>query len=129
MNGYSNERMFKMSEQEIIKNYLFADENTVSAIKENQPDDDVLYNLADLYKIFGDSTRIKILYVLFEHELCVNDIAAILNMTSSAISHQLRVLKQSHLVSFRRQGKTLFYFLADEHVRIIIEKGLEHICE
>ena len=111
------------------KVYLFADEQTVNKIKENQPDDDVLYNLADLYKIFGDSTRIKILYVLFEHELCVNDIATLLNMSSSAISHQLRVLKQSHLVSFRRQGKTLFYFLADDHVRIIIEKGLEHICE
>lgn len=118
-----------MSENEIIKNYLFADEKTVATIKENQPDDDLLYNLADLYKIFGDSTRIKILYVLFEQELCVNDIAALLNMSSSAISHQLRVLKQSHLVSFRRQGKTLFYFLADDHVRIIIEKGLEHICE
>lgn len=111
------------------KVYLFADEQTVNKIKENQPDDDVLYNLADLYKIFGDSTRIKILYVLFEHELCVNDIATLLNMSPSAISHQLRVLKQSHLVSFRRQGKTLFYFLADDHVRIIIEKGLEHICE
>ena len=118
-----------MKEQETTNNYLFADESLVSEIKNNQPDDDILYSLADLYKIFGDSTRIKILYVLFDNELCVNDIASLLNMTASAISHQLRVLKQSHLVSFRRQGKTLFYFLADEHVRIIIEKGLEHICE
>ena len=110
-------------------NYLFAEKEVVEKIIENQPNDDVLYSLADLYKVFGDSTRIKILYVLLQSEMCVGDIAEVLDMSSSAISHQLKVLKQAHLISFRRQGKILFYSLADDHVRIIIEKGLEHIGE
>ena len=110
-------------------NYLFAEKEVVERIIENQPNDDVLYSLADLYKVFGDSTRIKILYVLLQSEMCVGDIAEVLDMSASAISHQLKVLKQAHLISFRRQGKILFYSLADDHVRIIIEKGLEHIGE
>ena len=110
-------------------NYLFAEKEVVEKIIENQPNDDVLYSLADLYKVFGDSTRIKILYVLLQSEMCVGDIAEVLDMSASAISHQLKVLKQAHLISFRRQGKILFYSLADDHVRIIIEKGLEHIGE
>ena len=110
-------------------NYLFAEKEVVDKIIENQPNDDVLYSLADLYKVFGDSTRIKILYVLLQSEMCVGDIAEVLDMSASAISHQLKVLKQAHLISFRRQGKILFYSLADDHVRIIIEKGLEHIGE
>jgi len=89
----------------------------------------VLYDLAELYKLFGDSTRIKILYCLFEDEMCVCDIADVLGMTSSAISHQLRLLKRSKLVSFRRDGKTVYYSLADEHVRTIIGMGMEHILE
>ena len=93
------------------------------------PDEEVLYDLAELYKIFGDSTRIKILYALFEAELCVCDIAQVLDMTQSAISHQLRLLKASKLVKFRREGKTIFYSLADEHVRTIIDMGMEHLCE
>ena len=89
----------------------------------------MLYDLAELYKIFGDSTRIRILYVLFEAEMCVGDLAQVLNMTTSAISHQLKVLKQAHLVKYRRDGKTVFYSLADDHVRSILDQGLEHISE
>lgn len=93
------------------------------------PDDEILYDLAELYKVFGDSTRIKILYSLFDEELCVCDIAAVLGMTSSAVSHQLRVLKQAHLVRSRRDGKAIFYSLSDSHVRSIIGQGIEHIEE
>ena len=93
------------------------------------PDDEILYDLADLFKIFGDSTRLKILYVLFESEMCVNDIANLLGMTQSAISHQLRGLKQSKLVRYRREGKTVLYSLADGHVRTILDQGMEHVAE
>ena len=93
------------------------------------PDEDQLYDLAEVFKVFGDSTRIKILYVLFEAELCVCDIAQLLNMTQSAISHQLRILKQNRLVKNRRDGKSVFYSLADDHVRTIISMGREHILE
>lgn len=98
-------------------------------IIEQQPDDEILYDLAELFKIFGDSTRIKILYVLSENELCVNDIAQVLNMTQSSVSHQLRILKDSKLVRFRREGKSIFYALDDEHVRNIINMGMEHVEE
>ena len=97
--------------------------------KEKMPDEDELYDLAEIFKVFGDSTRIKILYVLFEQEMCVCDIAQLLNMTQSAISHQLKILKQSRLVKNRREGKAVFYSLADGHVRSIINQGLEHIEE
>jgi len=93
------------------------------------PSDEHLYALADLYKVFGDSTRIRILYALFEAELCVCDIADLLGMSISAISHQLRVLKQAQLVKYRREGKTVFYSLADDHVRTILGQGMEHIEE
>lgn len=93
------------------------------------PDDDDLYDLAELFKVFGDSTRIRILFVLFESEMCVCDIAQLLNMTQSAISHQLRILKQSQLVKSRRDGKSVFYSLADDHVCRIINQGFEHIKE
>lgn len=92
-------------------------------------EEELLYDLAELYKIFGDSTRIRILYALFEKELCVNDIAEELSMTMSAISHQLRILKQARLVKYRREGKAVFYSLSDDHVKSIIEMGLEHISE
>ena len=92
-------------------------------------DEEELYDLADLFKVFGDSTRIKILFVLYEGEMCVYDIAQTLDMTQSSISHQLRVLKQNRLVKFRKEGKIVFYSLADEHVFSIIEQGLEHVRE
>ena len=101
----------------------------ISSVNQDMPDEEMLYDLAELFRIFGDSTRIKILYVLFEAEMCVCDIAELLNMTQSAISHQLRVLKQSKLVKFRREGKTIYYSLADDHVRTIIGMGMEHLCE
>ncbi len=101
----------------------------LSEVNEGMPDEEMLYDLAELYKVFGDSTRIKILYALFEAELCVCDIASVLAMSQSAISHQLRVLKQAKLVKFRREGKTIFYSLSDDHVRTIIGMGMEHLCE
>ncbi|MCI6043168.1 metalloregulator ArsR/SmtB family transcription factor [bacterium] len=93
------------------------------------PADEILYKLADLYKVFGDPTRIRILYALSGGELCVCDIAELLGMTQSAISHQLRVLKQSSLVKFRRDGKTVYYSLADAHVATILIQGLDHVQE
>lgn len=104
-------------------------ENIINKVNEQMPDEEILYDLAELFKVFGDSTRIKILYVLFESEMCVNDIAEVLNMTASAISHQLRVLKQSQLIKFRRDGKSIYYSLADDHVRTMLDQGMEHICE
>ena len=93
------------------------------------PDDEVLYELADLFRVFGDSTRIKILYALHDDELCVQDIANAVQLSQSAVSHQLRVLKDSKLVRFRREGKTVFYSLADSHVSSILAQGMEHVCE
>lgn len=104
-------------------------ENLIEKVKQDMPDIDTLYELSELYRIFGDSTRIRILYVLFECEVCVCDIAKVLNMTVSAISHQLRVLKSAKLVKFRKEGKTCFYSLADNHVKTIIAQGIEHITE
>ncbi len=104
-------------------------EDILSRVNEAMPDDEILYDLAELFKIFGDSTRIKILYVLLESEMCVCDIAQLLGMTQSAISHQLRSLKQSKLVKYRREGKTVFYSLADSHVHSIIAQGMEHVAE
>ena len=93
------------------------------------PPEEHLYDLAELFKVFGDSTRIRILFVLFEAEVCVCDLAQILGMTQSAISHQLKILKRSKLVTSRREGKSVFYSLADDHVRTIIGQGREHIEE
>ncbi|MGN0605177.1 MAG: ArsR/SmtB family transcription factor [Oscillospiraceae bacterium] len=98
-------------------------------MKNKMPKDETLYDLAELFKVFGDSTRIKILYVLFESELCVGDIAQLLGLTQTAVSHQLRVLKNSKLVKFRKEGKTVYYSLADDHVYKIINQGMEHILE
>ncbi len=109
--------------------FMHAHNELVTAVNENMPEDEQLYDLAELFKVFGDTTRIKILYVLFESEMCVCDIAQLLNMTQSAISHHLRTLKQSKLVKYRREGKTVFYSLADGHVRTIIGQGMEHIAE
>ena len=104
-------------------------ESLLKVALKQMPDELTLYDLAELFKIFGDSTRIRILFLLFETEMCVCDIAAALQMNQSAISHQLRILKQNKLVKNRREGKSIFYSLADEHVRTIINQGLEHIEE
>ncbi|MBP0976699.1 MAG: winged helix-turn-helix transcriptional regulator [Oscillospiraceae bacterium] len=95
----------------------------------NMPDDNVLYDVSELFKVFGDATRIKILFLLLKEEMCVCDIAGLLGMQQSAISHQLRVLKQARLVKFRREGKTVFYSLADGHVETMLSQGLEHAAE
>ena len=109
--------------------YMHIHEDIVKKVRNDMPDEEILYDLAELFKIFGDSTRIRILYALFEAEMCVCDIAQLLGMTQSAISHQLRILKGSKLVKYRREGKTVFYSLADGHVRAIIDQGLEHVEE
>ena len=93
------------------------------------PQEKILYDLAELFKVFGDVTRIKILYVLLESELCVNDIAQRLGLTQTSVSHQLRVLKANKLVKFRREGKTVFYSLDDTHIERILSQGMEHITE
>ena len=104
-------------------------EDLLKIVNETLPEETELYDLAELFKVFGDSTRIRILYVLFEAEVCVCDLAAALNMTQSAISHQLKILKQNRLIKSRREGKSIFYSLADDHVRTIIAQGQEHIEE
>ena len=101
----------------------------VFSLSDQVPTEEELYDLAELFKVFGDSTRIKILYVLVESDMSVGDIAQALNMTQSSISHQLRVLKQSRLVRFRREGKNIVYSLADDHVHTIMSQGLEHLEE
>lgn len=104
-------------------------ESAVEQVRRQLPPDELLYDLAELFKMFGDSTRVKILYALYKQELCVCDIARLLDVTQSAVSHQLRVLKNGKLVRFRREGKTLYYSLADEHVVRILAQGMEHIEE
>ena len=104
-------------------------DDVIRAVQPDMPDEEKLYDLAELFKMFGDSTRIRILYVLFEAEMCVCDIAELLGMTQSAISHQLRALKNVRLVRARREGKAIYYSLADSHVRAIIDQGLEHVLE
>lgn len=104
-------------------------ENLLKIVNEKMPAETELYDLSELFKVFGDSTRIRILFVLFEAEVCVCDLANVLNMTQSAISHQLRILKANKLVKSRREGKSVFYSLSDDHVRTIIAMGLEHIEE
>lgn len=101
----------------------------LNTVRDNMPTDELFCDLGDLFKLFGDTTRIKILYSLFESELCVCAIAELLGMTQSAISHQLKVLKTARLIASRREGKTMIYFLADDHVRSIIDQGYEHITE
>lgn len=102
-------------------------DDVVKRVRNHMPDEDLLFDLSDLFRIFGDSTRVKILYVLFESEMCVCDIAALLSMTQSAISHQLRILKDARLVRNRRDGKVVYYSLDDEHVKQIFDQAMAHI--
>lgn len=105
------------------------DLDLVESIEEGMPDEELLYDLADLFKTFGDTTRIKILYALMEHELCVADLAEAIGATQSAVSHQLRTLKQSRLVRAKRDGKNVMYSLSDDHVHSMLAQGMTHICE
>ena len=104
-------------------------DDIVKKVKSTFPKDEMIFDLADFYKIFGDTTRVKILYALDKSELCVCDISALLGMSISAVSHQLRTLRESDLVRTERQGKVIYYSLADEHVKSILECGIEHIKE
>ena len=104
-------------------------EDIARRVTDNQPAEEVLYDLAELFKVFGDSTRIRILYALVESELCVGDPAQILGMGQSAVSHQLKILKDAKLVRYRREGKSVIYALDDEHVRNILNMGMEHVEE
>lgn len=118
----------KSDDIEICQQYCIH-EDIIESVRKEKPTDEMLDDLADLFKIFGDSTRIKIIYSLFENEMCVCDIAELLDMTQSAISHQLRVLKNCRLVKFRKEGKTVYYSLDDEHVGRIFDCGLCHVKE
>lgn len=109
--------------------YIHVHEDIVKKVLSNMPKDEHLYDLAEFFKVFADSTRIKILYVLAQSEMCVCDIAQILGITQSAVSHQLRMLKQMQLVKYRRDGKTVFYSLSDKHIETILNQGYEHINE
>lgn len=104
-------------------------QDVVNQVVEALPDEEILYDVAELFKVFGDSTRIKIICALFESEMCVYDLAAALSMTQSAISHQLRILKTANLVKFRREGKLIYYSLDDEHVQQIFDAGYKHVIE
>lgn len=119
----------ELEELEEIIEYSHIHEAIVSRVEQVMPEEEQLLDLAEFFKVFGDSTRIKILYVLSQSEMCVSDIAALLQMGQSAISHQLRVLKQMRLVKFRREGKTVFYSLSDGHIQTILAQGMEHIEE
>lgn len=120
----------KQREEQIEQcEYMHVHEDVIKEVRVRMPEEDKLYDLADFFKVFADSTRIKMLYVLMCSEMCVCDLAQSLNMTQSAISHQLRTLKQMDLVRNRREGKTVFYSLADGHIKAILSQGLEHIEE
>lgn len=109
--------------------YMHAHKDIIKKVNDSMPQEESLYDLAEFFKVFGDSTRIKILYVLLQSEMCVCDLAQILGVTQSAVSHQLRMLKQMQLVKFRREGKAIFYSLSDMHIKNILSQGYEHINE
>lgn len=107
----------------------FVHDDIVKKVNDEMPEEEILYDLAEFYKVFGDTTRIKILYILLKSEMCVCDISQVLGVSQSAVSHQLRMLKQMKLVKYRREGKSVFYSLSDHHIELILSQGLEHISE
>ena len=115
--------------KECVCEFMHVHDEIVDKVEKVMPQEQELLDLAEFFKVFGDSTRIKILYALSQSEMCVCDIATLLQMGQSAISHQLRVLKQMRLVNFRRDGKTVFYSLSDGHIQTILAQGMEHISE
>ena len=133
MNNYSYEKRGAVMENNERKiencNGNIIHEDIVVRVKDKLPAEETLYDLAELFKVFGDTTRIKIICALFESEMCVCDLSCLLNMTQSAISHQLRVLKSARLVKFRREWKVVYYSLDDEHIKHIYDAGLNHISE
>lgn len=119
-----------MSERPIEAcSFLCVHEDVVAQVQRSLPPEEQLLRLAELFKVFGDGTRVRILYVLLEAEVCVCDLATLLGMQQSAVSHQLRILKQARLIKARRDGKTVFYSLADDHVATLLKQGMEHVCE
>ena len=112
-----------------MEDYIAAHEDIINRVTDEMPEEETLYNLAELYTVFGDTTRIRILFALLSSELCVNDLAQLLRLSQTAVSHQLRVLKNNKLVRFRKEGKVVFYSISDEHVRSIMEIGMEHVTE
>lgn len=118
-----------MANEELRCDCTIIHHDVVKKVQETIPEDETLYDLAELFKVFGDSTRIKILSALAINEMCVCDISCLFNMTKSSISHQLRILKQAKLVKYRKSGKSVYYSLADEHVNLIFKQGLDHINE
>lgn len=115
--------------EELEQGLSIIHQDVIDKVKAELPADEILYDLAELFKVFGDSTRIKILCALFEKELCVGDLSAVLNVSQSAVSHQLRTLKQARLVKFRRDGKVIYYSLDDDHIKNIFDAGLQHVIE
>ena len=115
--------------EQIICDCEVIHEDIVAKVSDRMPEEDKLYDLADFFKVFADSTRVKIMWALDESEMCVCDLAVLLNMTKSAISHQLRTLRQSNLVKYRKEGKVVYYSLKDDHIKQIFEMGMEHIRE
>lgn len=120
--------VFMQKKDELCDNEIIHEE-IVTKVKKTFPEDEMIFDLADFYKIFGDTTRVKILYALDKSELCVCDISALLGMSVSAVSHQLKILRDSNLVKTKRDGKIVYYSLSDEHVKSILECGIEHISE
>lgn len=120
-----------MNDENIIEkcncNVIHSD--VVERVKKSLPKEEVLYDLAEFFKVFGDSTRIKIICALFESEMCVCDLSALLNVSQSAISHQLKTLKSARLVKYRREGKVIYYSLDDEHIKHVFDEGLSHVTE
>ena len=124
----SNEK--KTNDTDIEKcDLTFVHNDIVEKVNDEMPEEEILYDLAEFYKVFGDTTRIKILYILLKSEMCVCDISQVLGVSQSAVSHQLRMLKQMKLVKYRREGKSVFYSLSDHHIEQILSQGLEHISE
>ena len=119
-----------MSERPIEAcSFLCVHEDVVAQVRQHLPGEEYLLCLADLFKVFGDGTRVRILFVLLEAEVCVCDLATLQGMTQSAVSHQLRILKQARLIKARRDGKLVYYSLADDHVATLLKQGMEHVCE
>ncbi len=124
------DKLEKMPETDApVCTYLNAHPDLIGRVRAALPDDDKLLDVSELFKVLGDSTRCKILFVLLMAEMCVCDLSQLLGMSVSAISHQLRILRQAQLVRYRREGKTVFYALADEHVRTLLSQGMEHVQE
>lgn len=129
MKVYSIERQFKMGQSETCSDVDVIHADIVDKVKKDFPSNQLINTLSDFFKIFGDTTRVKIMCALDKSEMCVGDISVLLDMTVSAVSHQLKILREASLVKTKRQGKVVFYSLADEHVQRIIECGIEHIIE